>query len=156
MQQEKTKKTSTKLAVAFVSLASVIASAAYADDQSGDGPRRGMMMRLNKAMDQNGSSLTFDQFSAAMDTRLKKIVADNGGKVTVAQFADALEKARFERMAKRIIARYEADGDGALTTGAIQDREKKMFALMDRNNDGKVVKEELPRRWKDRRGNADN
>jgi len=27
---------------------------------------------------------------------------------------------------------------------------------MDRNNDGKVVKQELPRRWKDRRGNADN
>jgi hypothetical protein len=107
-------------------------------------------------MDQNGSSLTFDQFCAAMDTRLKKIVAVNGGKVTAAQFADALEKARFERMAKRIIARYEADGDGAPTIGAIQDREKKMFALMDRNNDGKVVKQELPRRWKDRRANADN
>ncbi|GLS32942.1 hypothetical protein SAMN04488498_108146 [Mesorhizobium albiziae] len=146
---------STTLAIAFAGLAGVIGSAAYADDQSGDSRRRGMMMRLDKAMkDQNGS-LTFDQFSAAMDTRLKKIVADNGGKVTVAQLADALEKARFERMAKRILARYEA-GDGALTTKAIEDREKKMFALMDRNNDGKIVKDEIPRRWKDRRGNADN
>ena len=94
--------------------------------------------------DSNGT-ITFDQFSDAMDARLKKIVADNGGKLTVAQLADALEKARFERMAKRIIARYDTKGDGTLTTDDIAGREKKVFALLDKNNDGKIEKSELPK-----------
>ena len=54
-----------------------------------------------------------------MNARLKKLVADNGGKLTVAELADALEKARFERMAKRIIARFDTKGDGTLTTDDI-------------------------------------
>lgn len=146
-------KTSTTLALAFIALAGV-AGTAYAQDD-GDGMRGPGKMRLQKAMKDAGGSLTFDQFSAAMDTRLKKIVADNGGKVTVEQLAAALEKARFEEMAKRIISRYAANGDGTLTTDAIQSREKKMFALMDRNDDGKVSQDELPRHGSGRHGGHD-
>jgi Ca2+-binding EF-hand superfamily protein len=145
MQQEKTMRKSTKLALAFVALAGAVGSAAYADEHSGGGPRDGMMMRLNKAMNDYDGTVTFDQFSDAMDARLKKIVADNGGKLTVAQLAEALEKARFEQMAKRIIARYDTKGDGTLTTDEITSRQKKVFALLDKNNDGKVEKAELPK-----------
>ena len=137
-------KTSTTLALAFIALAGV-AGTAYAQQDDGDGMRGPGKMGLQKAMKDAGGTLTFDQFSAAMDTRLKKIVADNGGKVTVEQLAAALEKARFEEMAKRIMSRYAANGDGTLTTDAIQAREKKMFALMDRNDDGKIGQDELPR-----------
>jgi Ca2+-binding EF-hand superfamily protein len=144
MQQEKTMRKTTKLALAFAALAGAIGTTAYADEHSGAGPREGMMMRLHKAMRDNDGTVNFDQFSDAMNARLKKIVADNGGKLTVAQLADALEKARFEAMAKRIIARYDTKGDGTLTTADITDRQKKVFALLDRNNDGKIEKNELP------------
>lgn len=138
-------RTTTRLAIAFVALAGAAGSVAYADEHYGGQPRHGMMMRLDKAMKDSNGTITFDQFSDAMNDRLKKIVADNGGKLTVAQLADALEKARFEQMAKRIIARYDSKGDGTLTTDDITSREKKVFAMLDKNNDGKIEKSELPK-----------
>jgi Ca2+-binding EF-hand superfamily protein len=104
-----------------------------------------MMARLDKAMSDSDGAITFDQFSDAMNARLKKLAAANGGKLTVAQLADALEKARFERMARRIIARYDTRGDRTLTTDDITGREKKVFAMLDKNNDGKIEKSELPK-----------
>ncbi|MER8366934.1 hypothetical protein [Mesorhizobium sp. M1348] len=135
----------TRLALVFAALAGAVGTAAYADEQSGAGPRDGMMMRLGKVMKDNDGTITFDQFSDAMNVRLKKMVADNGGKLTVAQLADALEKARFEQMARRIIARYDTKGDGTLTADDIASRQKKVFAMLDRDNDGKIEKNELPK-----------
>ncbi|MGX7872117.1 hypothetical protein ACVDG5_003835 [Mesorhizobium sp. ORM6] len=48
-------------------------------------------------------------------------------------------------MARRIIARYDTKGDGTLTTDDITGREKKVFAMLDKNNDGKIEKSELPK-----------
>ncbi|WP_296745433.1 hypothetical protein [Mesorhizobium sp.] len=135
---------STTLAIAFMALAGAVGSAAYAENNDG-GLRDGIMMRLDKAMKDSGGTITFDQFSSTMDTRLKKLVADNGGKLTVAQLADALEKARYERIAERIISRYDSRGDGTLTADDITSREKKLFALLDKNNDGKIEQNELPK-----------
>ncbi|MER9327680.1 hypothetical protein [Mesorhizobium sp. M0488] len=155
---------STKLALAFVALAGAVGTTAYAENNASAKMRDGMMMRLDKAMKDSNGTITFDQFSDAMNARLKKLVADNGGKLTVAQLADALEKARFERMAKRIIARYDTKGDGTLTTEDITGREKKIFAMIDRNNDGKIEKGELPkgghfgrhRQWSDEGNDNDD
>ena len=135
----------TKLALAFVALAGAVGTTAYAENNASARMREGTMMRLDKAMKDSNGTISFDQFSDAMNARLKKLVADNGGKLTVAQLADALEKARFEQMAKRIIARYDTKGDGTLTTDDITGREKKVFAMLDRNNDGKIEKSELPK-----------
>ena len=135
----------TGLALAFVALAGAVGTTAYAENNASARMREGTMMRLDKAMKDANGTITFDQFSDAMNDRLKKIVADNGGKLTVAQLADALEKARFEQMAKRIIAHYDSKGDGTLTTDDITSREKKVFAMLDKNNDGKIEKSELPK-----------
>ncbi|WP_315919481.1 hypothetical protein [Mesorhizobium sp. SP-1A] len=134
------------LAIAFVALAGALGTAAYAQQQGDDGMRGPMMMKLQKAMKDSDNGISFDQFSDAMDARLKKMVADNGGKLTVEQLAAALEKARYERMAKRIIDRYDTKGDSTLTTDDITSHEKKVFALLDKNNDGKIEKKELPKR----------
>ncbi|TRC97422.1 hypothetical protein FJV76_00960 [Mesorhizobium sp. WSM4303] len=134
----------TGLALAFVALAGAVGTTAYAENNASARMREGTMMRLDKAMKDSNGTISFDQFSDAMNARLKKLVADNGGKLTVAQLADALEKARFEKMAKRIIARYDTKGDGTLTTEDITGREKKAFAMLDRNNDGKIERNELP------------
>ena len=108
-------RTTTKLALAFVALAGAVGTTAYAENNASEKMREGTMMRLSKAIRDSNGTITFDQFSGAMNARLKKLVADNGGKLTVAQLADALEKARFEQMAKRIIARYDTRDDGTLT-----------------------------------------
>ena len=65
--------------------------------------------------------------------------------MTVAEIASEIERMRAERMARRIVERFDADGDGMLTVAEIESRQKKMFALLDRNDDGKIVKEEMPR-----------
>ena len=135
----------TGLALAFVALAGAVGTTAYAENNASARMREGTMMRLDKAMKDSNGTITFDQFSDVMNARLKKLVADNGGKLTVAQLADALEKARFEEMAKRIVARYDTKGDGTLTTEDITGREKKVFAMLDRNNDGKIERNELPK-----------
>jgi Ca2+-binding EF-hand superfamily protein len=57
---------------------------------------------------------------------------------------------RAERMARRIVARFDTDGDGMLTAAEIESRQKKMFALMDRNDDGRIVSGEMPQRGKKR------
>ena len=136
---------STKLALAFVALAGAVGTTAYAENNASAKMREDMMLRLDKAMKDSNGTITFDQFSEAMNARLKKMVADNGGKLTVAQLAEALEKARFERMARRIIERYDTRGDGTLTADDITSRQKKIFAMLDQNNDGKIEKSELPK-----------
>ncbi|MFA6156036.1 hypothetical protein [Mesorhizobium sp.] len=135
----------TKLAFAFIALAGAVGTAAYAENIDGGSMGGRPMMRLNKAMKDSHGSISFDQFSNVMDSRLKKLVADNGGKLTVEQLAEALEKARYQRMAKRIIARYDGKDDGTLTSDDIGSREKKIFAMLDRNDDGKIEKGELPK-----------
>ncbi|ESX03813.1 hypothetical protein X769_16485 [Mesorhizobium sp. LSJC268A00] len=136
----------TGLALAFIALAGAVGTTAYAENNASARMREGTMMRLDKAMKDSNGTISFDQFSDAMNARLKKLVADNGGKLTVAQLADALEKARFEEMAKRIVARYDSKGDGTLTTDDITGREKKVFAMLDRNNDGKIERNELSKK----------
>lgn len=139
-------KKSTKLAFTFVTLASLVGTAAYAEQDKGGDMRDGSRWRLQKAVRDSDGGINFDQFSEAMNPQLKKILADNGGKVTVEQLAAALEKARFERMAKRMIERYDSKGEGVLTQEDVTARQKKMFALLDKNNDGKIGKNELPKR----------
>ena len=65
--------------------------------------------------------------------------------MTVGEIASEIERMRAERMAKRIVERFDTDGDGMLTAAEIESRQKKMFALLDRNDDGKVDKDEMPR-----------
>jgi hypothetical protein len=148
MQQEKTMKTSTRLALAFLTLAGIAGGVAYAADDGPDGlgqldGRHGMRFgRLDS--DQSGD-ITFEEFSAALKSRIGDADANHDGKMTVDEIASEIEKMRAERMARRIIDRFDANGDGMLTADEIDSRQKKMFALLDRNDDGKIEKDEMPR-----------
>jgi Ca2+-binding EF-hand superfamily protein len=136
-------KKSTSLAIAFLALAGTASSA-----MAGNEGRRGDMsgMRFERADADKSGDVTFEEFSAAMKTRMGTADADGDGKMTVAEIASAIERMRAERRAQRMIDRFDADGDGMLTLAEIEARQKKMFALMDRNDDGKVEKEEMPDR----------
>ena len=138
-------KKSTRLALGFAALAGVIATAAYAAGVPDGGGMRGMHgnMRLQKADADKSGDITFDEFSAAMKGRMENADANHDGKVTVEELAAYLEKARYERMAKRMISRFDTNGDGELTEDEVQGRQKKLFALLDKNDDGKLEKSEM-------------
>lgn len=143
---------STKLSLAFLALAG-LAGASHAQGPDGmRGPGGGGQMRFERADADNSGDVTFEEFAAAMNQRLGEADADNDGKMTVAEIADQIERMRVERMARRLVERFDADGDGALTEAEIESRQKKMFALLDRNDDGKIVQDEMPRRGDGRRG----
>jgi len=139
------------LALAFLALAS---SAAFAQD---DKPARGEMRgpgsdHLQRADTDSSGDISFEEFAAAIDRRSALVDADGDGRLTVEEIAAEIERMRNRRMAERIIARFDGDGDKVLTKEEIESRQRKMFALMDRNDDGKIERSEMPRRMtRDRR-----
>ena len=140
-------KKSMKTALAFLAVASAASGVAVAAENRpgfGEGPRHGMAFDRADA-DANGD-VTFEEFAAAMNSRMGTVDADKDGKMTVAEIAAEIERMRTERMARRLIERFDADGDGALTAAEVETRQKEMFALLDRNDDGKILDEEMPRR----------
>jgi Ca2+-binding EF-hand superfamily protein len=147
MQQEKIMLKSTRIAIAFLAFAGTAGSLAIAADRA-DGPRkwRDGAMRFDRLDRDSNGDVTFDEFSAAMANRMTGADADHDGKLTVAELAAEIEKMRAERMARRMIARFDTDNDGVLTKAEVESRQKKMFALLDRNDDGKIEKIEQPHR----------
>src|SRR5215207_6724464 len=95
MQQEKTMKTSTRLARAFLTLAGIAGTAAYAADNGPDrhGPRAGMMRFDRLDADQSGD-ITFEEFSAALQSRIGNADKDHDGKMTVGEIASEIERMR--------------------------------------------------------------
>jgi Ca2+-binding EF-hand superfamily protein len=143
MQQEKTMRKSTRLALGFAALAGAIATTAYAAEGTKGSAMQGMHGNMHKADADKSGDITFDEFSAAMKGRIDTADANHDGKVTVEELAAQLEKARYERMAKRMIARFDTNGDGELTQDEVEGRQKKLFALLDKNDDGKIEKSEM-------------
>ncbi|QPC87233.1 acid-shock protein [Mesorhizobium sp. NBSH29] len=133
----------TKLALAFLALAAAGATTVYAAEKSGQ--RHRPALNFEKADADNSGDVTFEEFAAAINARSGIADADGDGKLTVDEIAGEIQRMRDKRMAERIIKRFDTDGDGALTMTEIVSRQKKMFAMLDRNDDGKVTKNEMPR-----------
>lgn len=149
-------KKSIRLAAAFLALAGVAAGPAFAADGDGRQGDNRRDMRFERADADSSGDVTFEEFAAAMNKRIGKADADGDGKMTVAEIASEIERMRAERMARRIIERFDTNGDGVLTNAEIESRQKKMFALMDRNDDGKLVKGEMARQGGGRHGDRGN
>jgi len=149
MQQEKTMKTSTKLSLAFLTFAGLVSGVAYAagpDGGAGAPGGRGGMMRFDRLDTDNSGDVTFEEFSAMLKSRVGEADANKDGKITVDELAAEIEKIRAERVAQRLIDRFDTNGDGMLTAGEVDSRQEKMFALLDKNDDGKIEKDEMPQR----------
>lgn len=138
-----------RYALAFTAIAGALSTSAIAAENE---TRRGQQQnRLERADTDNSGDVTFEEFAAVMNGRFANADADNDGKMTLAEIADEIQRMRAERMAKRLIERFDIDGDGALTKAEVESQQKKRFALLDRNDDGKISAEEMPRRG-ERRG----
>ncbi|WP_127524404.1 EF-hand domain-containing protein [Mesorhizobium sp. Z1-4] len=138
---------SVKLAIAFATLAGMAGSVAYAKE----GPRRHHGpggFEFERADADNSGDITFEEFAAAMSQRIGFADADanSDGSLTVEEIAAEMQRQRERRRAERMIERFDADGDGVLSLAEIETHQRKVFALMDRNDDGVVAEDELPRR----------
>jgi Ca2+-binding EF-hand superfamily protein len=139
------------IALAFLALSGAVATTAYARDggggrHHGGGERAGgMMPSLDLADADKNGEITLEEFTKVATERFTSADADKNGQLTVAEVAAEIEKMRSERMAARVIGRLDGNGDGVLTAEEAQSAQKKMFALLDKNDDGKIAANERPR-----------
>ena len=151
--KETTMKNSVKLALGFVALSTALAGTAYADNGKGMRGEMGFGPAGFETLDGDKSGdVTFEEFKKAAGEKFTLADADKDGKVTVAEMAAAIEKIRAEMMAKRMMTRMDIDGDGAVTLAEIEKGQQEIYALLDRNDDGKLIEDEMQRQGKGRHG----
>ena len=140
-------KKTTTIALAFVALAGLAGGTAIAKDGYGKfrDHREHAGKRFERADTDSSGDLSFEEFSAAFQDRIGGTDANKDGVMTVEEIANEIMRRRAERMAKRIVERFDTDGDGQLTTAEIESQQRKLFALLDRNDDGKVEMDEARR-----------
>jgi Ca2+-binding EF-hand superfamily protein len=146
-------KMKTSLAAAFLAFAGAATAAGGAAAQQGPGAAnqapRAPGQRFERLDTDDSGSISFEEFAAAMGGRMDAADADGNGTLTVEEVAAQLQKEHFRRQAQRMIRRLDANGDGQLTTAEIESRQKKMYALMDRDDSGAIEADEM------RRGNRE-
>ncbi|MFZ1680560.1 MAG: acid-shock protein [Rhizobiaceae bacterium] len=150
-------KTLTKILLAAGAVAVAGTSASLADDgwrRHGKNGGPDAMERFEKADADKSGDVTFDEFANAMNAGIGMADANKDGTLTADEITAEIQKRMAERMAARIIERFDTDGDGKLTTAEVESRQKKAFAMLDRNDDGKIARDELPRRGHGRDGKS--
>lgn len=134
----------TKIALAFVAFSGALGAAALAQGGRHGQSGAGMMPPLELLDADKNGDVTMEEFTKVANERFTSADTDKDSKLTVAEVAAEIEKMRSERMAKRFIARLDANDDGVLTQEESANAQKKMFAMLDRNDDGKIVASERP------------
>ena len=120
-------------------------NAPEASQANPDQPRRmGRWQRL----DANDDG-AIDQQEFVTVQRLKEADSDGDGTLTTDELIAMIEKQRVERMANRLTRRLDVDGDGKVTLAEVEKQKTERFALLDRNDDGKLERDELRRGGRD-------
>src|SRR5690606_13932733 len=103
--------------------------------------------RFERMDSDSDGTISFEEFAAAVNGRsgVASADADGDGTLTVEEIAAELQKQHFRRQAERMVRRLDADGDGKLTTAEIESRQRKMYALMDRDDSGAIEPDEMRR-----------
>lgn len=108
--------------------------------RGGKGGKGGWLARLDTNKD---GVISADEYSAIPDLRAAD--TNNDGVLSVEEVAAMIQKREYERRAERMMRGMDIDGDGKVTLAEIEQHRAKRFALMDRNNDGKLEGRELRR-----------
>lgn len=116
--------------------------------------RRGLRKLRRVDADDDGK-VTLEEFVIRSQTRFVELDTDANGELS----ADELAKPMVERAdykVRKMMKRYDADGDGRITEEEFSAPARKRFAMRDFDGDGKISDDELPpRRHKDARGAGD-
>ncbi|EJN01640.1 hypothetical protein [Phyllobacterium sp. YR531] len=84
-----------------------------------------------------------DQAEFTNIDRLKEADTDKDGTLSKQEIEAMAMKRVVERQAQRMTKRLDVDGDGVVTIAEVEKQKAKRFALMDRNDDGKIDKSEM-------------
>lgn len=155
-------KSTTKLGL-IVLAAATMSSAGYAmakdrEGRNGDGPRAGMMRMLQDVDQNQDGAFSSDEVSAFVQDRFSQADKDQNASLTAQELAEAMPqrrggKGRGDDHAQRMLMRVDINDDGTVTLEEIQDRQEKLFALLDVDSSGIIDQDEMPMRGRDgRRG----
>lgn len=104
--------------------------------------RRGWMSRL----DEDGSGdISADEFGNRRLGWLVEGDEDGDGVLSMDEITAAVEQRRQERREARLLRRFDIDGDGEVTVEELERQQEEWFALLDRNDDGALSREEMRR-----------
>ena len=93
-------------------------------------------------MDKNDDgSIDLSEFTN-MD-RLKQADTNGDGTLSQDEIQAMVMKRIVERQARRMTNRLDVNGDGVVTIAEVEKQKEKRFALLDRNDDGKLEQSEL-------------
>lgn len=107
------------------------------------GPRRAM--RMFKRLDADGDGeVTREEALRLIDRPFGRVDTNKDGEITADEIDAELQR-RLERMRARALDRFDIDGDGKITRAEVESPVSKRFALVDRNDDGKVTEDEARR-----------
>lgn len=108
------------------------------------GPRsRGAGFMLERLDTDGNGTLSIEEFAVIGERPMARFDADDDGSITSEEIDDAILERMVERRRQRILDRFDLDGDGTITAEEIQRQREKIFALMDRNDDGAVDATEM-------------
>ena len=113
-----------------------------------DGGKRGERAaeRFEQIDADGNGAVTLAEFSAPMLERFNEADADSNGQVNAEEVAAVLDGRRAERMAERMIDRFDIDGNDQISVGELENRQAKMFALLDFDDSGSITAEEMQNR----------
>ncbi len=75
--------------------------------------------------------------------RLKQADTNGDGTLSQEEIEAMVMKRMVERQARRMTHRLDVNGDGVVTIAEVEKQKEKRFALLDRNDDGKLEQSEL-------------
>lgn len=121
-------------------------SVALADSDRGSRAERADE-RFERLDADSSGGVTFVEFQAPIMERFNEADANDDGVVNAEEVAAAIDGRRAERVAGRMIERFDIDGDEQVSADEIVRIQEKLFALADRDDSGEVSEDELPRRF---------
>jgi Ca2+-binding EF-hand superfamily protein len=140
-------KNTLKLALAVATL-TVIATSSQAKMRHGGGEGKMGFASLEQLDSDKSGDVTFDEFKKSSNERFLLADSNKDGKVTVEEMTAVIEKVRLEKMAKHFVDRFDTDRDGAVTLAEMEANKQEVYAVLDRDNDGKLTKNEIDHKMK--------